>query len=192
MSERAIRVTASAALDDPLGYIREHPDAAGAGFEVIAADLPLPGGGELPLLGLSDGGVTTLVDRSTGERRRDLERIAGGISFLRRRGEWIGRFFPDRVFRRIEIPRLILVTPHRDDELVEQLQGLALSRLTLLRARRARGADGRHAMIVEKEQEWNFDTERTVSPDDMTAEESAFFQGLEGEMRTVRNQGGVR
>ena len=192
MMDKTIQIVNSVAADDPLDWIRDHPAFAGDDFEVICAALPIPGGGEIPLLGLSGGGVTTLVDRSTGHPRRDLERMARSISFLRRDGEWVSRSFPDRVFRQIEKPRLIVMISDTDEAFLESLHGLALSRLSIVRARNVQSADGMCALLVEKEKEWNYDTEQAVSPDDLTTEELEFFKELEGELLAVRNQRGVR
>ncbi len=189
---RSIQIVRSDAVDDPLEWIRDHPAAAGDGFEVIRSALPIPGGGEIPLLGLSGGGVATLVDRGTGHPARDLTRIARSVSFLRREGEWVIRFFPDRVFRQIAKPRLIVLLSELDESFIESLHGLALSRLSIVRMRKVQDTDGSCLLLVEKENEWKFDTEQVVSPDDMTTEETDFFKKLEGELLAVRNQGGVR
>ena len=146
MMDKTIQIVNSVAADDPLDWIRDHPAFAGDDFEVICAALPIPGGGEIPLLGLSGGGVTTLVDRSTGHPRRDLERMARSISFLRRDGEWVSRSFPDRVFRQIEKPRLIVMISDTDEAFLESLHGLALSRLSIVRARNVQSADGMCAL----------------------------------------------
>ena len=74
---------------DLAGYVAEHPNVLGEGFEALATFVPLPDGEEIALLGVRSDGVLTAVDILDGERRT-YYRLGRIVAFLRSRSDWTG------------------------------------------------------------------------------------------------------
>ncbi|RPJ46401.1 MAG: hypothetical protein EHM19_04210 [Candidatus Latescibacterota bacterium] len=172
---------------DIIDWAIEHPTVIADRFEVLATWIPLPDGGEIPILGSTGDGSVRVVDRLE-EETATFYRQGRIVSFLRSRTDWLQRAFPERHLDPGRGLHLILLGEDFTPSFIDAMAGLALSELVLLRVRDLESADGKRIVLVERERSRMklFDT--VSSPRALASEEEEFFRRLEEEREGLRPQ----
>jgi hypothetical protein len=172
---------------DLVEWAIERPAVVAEGFEVLATRIPLPDGGEIPILGSVGDGSIRIVD-VLEEETSAFYRQGRIVSFVRSRTEWLRGAFPGRDLDARHGLHLIVLGEDFSPSFVDAVAGLALSELVLLRVRDLESTDGRRVILVERERNRMKLPETVLSSHRLTPEEGEFFQRLEEEREGLRPQ----
>jgi hypothetical protein len=172
---------------DLVEWAVEHPAVLADRFEVLATWIPLPDGGEIPILGSRADGSIRIVD-ILEEETATFYRQGRIVSFIRSRTEWLRRAFPERELDPSRGLHLIVLGEDFSPSFVDAMAGLAVSELVLLRIRDLESSDGRRIVLVERERSRMKLFDAVVSPGGLATEEEEFFRRLEEEREGLRPQ----
>jgi hypothetical protein len=175
---------------DFVSWTAEHPAVVAEDFEVLATWVPLPDGGEIPILGGRSGGSVCVVD-VLEEETRTFYRQGRIVSFIRSRADWLRRAFPDRGLDPSRGLNLVVLGEDFAPSFIDAMAGLAVSELVLLRIRDLESTDGRRLVLVERERSRMKLQGAPRSSSGLTTEEEEFFRGLEEERESLRPQEGA-
>lgn len=168
-----------------IAWAIEHPGLLGDGFEPLRRSVPLPDGGEIPLVGSLKDGTLVVVDIFDGEEATFL-RIGKTLAFLNRSSDWLLRAFPGTAFRRIDSPRVILLGEDILQSFAGLVTGVLSAEFVLMRVRGVENIEGRRLLLVEEVDSGPPPAVSTLEYAGLTVEESRFFRRLEKDREAMR------
>lgn len=179
--ETSFIVATERPVADPLAWALAHTAALGTSFEPVDTKVPIPGGREIPGLGVGDGGSAAIVYAVREPLESALWDLAAMTAFLRRGGEWLARRYPEANWGRARDPQLILLAPSYIPSFLEALEGLAVSGVVLLRLRLLESTDGAGLILAERVNPRGEIVTTGGDPADLADQERGYFQALETE-----------
>ena len=187
VGESTFIVSSQETRGDLATWAIDHPAVLGEGFEILSTWIPLPDGGEIPILGANRHGALCVADVIESETET-FYRLGRIVSFLRSRALWLRRAFPESGLDPEKALHLVVLGDDFSPSFVDAMAGLAVSELVLLRVRRLESTDGRRMLLVEKERNRMKASEQIHSAGGLTAGESEFFRRLAEERESMKPQ----
>lgn len=168
-------------------WVAENPSVIGDGFELLASWVPLPDGGEIPLLGVCRSGGTCVVD-VLGDEMETFYRLGRVVAFLRSRAGWLRRAFPERDLDPDRALKLVVLGDDFPPSFIDAMAGLAVFEMTLLRIRDLESTEGIRLLLVEREESRMKVAENGPRPDGLSEDEEEFFRRLAMERENLRSR----